>query len=289
LLLVLQICNTIGHPVLEEIKASIMAGQTPNACGTGAINLSYLTKPAGGSNVDYKCVQPNCPDKSYDYYMNVCAPSTSGTDCSPKGFGDCQYITGSMTFVASLGTWNSAQWTAPDATSVQASLTDGDRCYMQGEWITRTTRVLFQCTSKTEQEFTVTEELNNCVFNLVLPVSCSACDPACVHGTCNEQSQCVCDSGWRGSDCSIPVCAPTCEHGVCDVTHKCVCDEGWYGPMCAYNPDDKGMSGGAVAGVAIGCVIAGLVVGGASVFGYLRYKGGTRGAASGYNTMETRA
>lgn len=41
------------------------------ACGAGNIDLSHLTKTPGGGNADYKCVQPNCPDKNYDYYANV--------------------------------------------------------------------------------------------------------------------------------------------------------------------------------------------------------------------------
>jgi len=165
--------------VSEELKQSLVAQATGQAtCGAGSINLSGLTKPAGGSNQDYKCVQVagdeanSCPDKSYDYYMNVCSASTSGPDCSPKGFGICQYITGSMTFVASLGTWGNAQWTAPTSSQVVATITDGDRCYMQGEWITRTSKITFNCGGSTSPYFKVNEELNTCIFNIALNANC---------------------------------------------------------------------------------------------------------------------
>jgi len=43
---------------------------------------------------------------------------------------------------------------------------------MQGEWVTRTAKILFTCTGNTSPNFVVSEELNTCVFNLNLDANC---------------------------------------------------------------------------------------------------------------------
>jgi len=164
-LLVVVVVATDNVKITEELKSSLIAQTTaPNAaCGAGSHSLSGLTKTA--TNSDYKG-----SDASYDYYMNVCAPSTTAQ--GSQGFGIIQYIKGGFVFVASLGTWPLAVWSAPTANSVVATLSDGEKCYIAGEYITRTAIVTFTCSSATNPTFTVSEGQNNCVFNIGLAAVC---------------------------------------------------------------------------------------------------------------------
>ncbi len=69
-----------------------------------------------------------------------------------------------------------------------------------------------------------------------------ACDPACVHGTCDTQAAppaCTCEAGWEGAACdqNIDDCDPnpcqnggTCTDGVAGFT--CACAQGFTGPTC---------------------------------------------------------
>jgi len=166
--LLVAVSAVLAEEAVSEGLQQLLMSQVkdPNACGAGGTDLSSLTK-RGTGNVDYKG-----SDQSYDYYMNVCAVSTSGPDCTPKGFGLCQYITNSLTFVASLGTWNSATW-AKVGNQVVATITDGDKCYISGDWVTRTAKVSFTCTGSTSPTFTVSEDAN-CVFNLGLNANCGS-------------------------------------------------------------------------------------------------------------------
>jgi len=278
-------------------------------CGAGGVDLSHLTR-TGSGNVDYKCVQPDCPDKSYDYYMNVCGSSTSGPDCTPKGFGICQYITGSMTFVASFGTWSTAKWTAPTTNTIVATLTDGDKCYMSGDWITRTAVVTFTCGAFTSNQFTVYEEMNTCKFFISLTATCVSCTPACVHGTCTSINVCTCTTGWSGKVCDVPICA-TCVHGTCIAPNTCRCTDTWWtgpgcdqpvctqvcGPhgrcgapdVCFCEPNWSGptcstqATNSAVIGAGVGAGIGGAAVGALCVFLYFRYRRARDGTT--YNSL----
>ena len=67
------------------------------------------------------------------------------------------------------------------------------------------------------------------------------CDPVCVHGTCTGPDSCICDLGWMGAGCVIPVCGDgifvgleECDDGgadegdgcstQCAIEPGCVCD-----------------------------------------------------------------
>merc|ERR1711968_246076 len=57
------------------------------------------------------------------------------------------------------------------------------------------------------------------------------------HGYCDESGTCLCDSGYTGTDCSIPLCGDNqgcSDKGVCDVnnTFTCKCYDGFTGPTC---------------------------------------------------------
>ncbi|MCH8880450.1 MAG: hypothetical protein IID34_11270 [Planctomycetes bacterium] len=61
----------------------------------------------------------------------------------------------------------------------------------------------------------------------------SDCPNACSgHGIC-ESGSCVCDAGWDGSDCSIPICETPCQNGgTCTAPNTCQCASGWEGGDC---------------------------------------------------------
>lgn len=67
------------------------------------------------------------------------------------------------------------------------------------------------------------------------------------NGTCIAPNTCRCATGWKGSDCSIPICAQTCHHhGNCTNPNVCTCERGWSGtdcsiPICAQECQNKGV------------------------------------------------
>ncbi|TRY65677.1 hypothetical protein DNTS_005530 [Danionella cerebrum] len=69
------------------------------------------------------------------------------------------------------------------------------------------------------------------------------------HGVCVD-GQCVCNRGYQGSDCNVVLCPDECsDHGVC-VDGKCVCDAGFSGSDCSTKscPEDCGEHGVCVDG-----------------------------------------
>lgn len=60
------------------------------------------------------------------------------------------------------------------------------------------------------------------------------CWPKCVHGKCIAPDVCYCESGWKGQDCAHPVCDPECipGQGVCVLPNRCQCFYGWRGDRC---------------------------------------------------------
>ncbi|KAH7942584.1 hypothetical protein HPB49_025605 [Dermacentor silvarum] len=66
---------------------------------------------------------------------------------------------------------------------------------------------------------------------------CDECKPlpGCLHGHCTKPLECICDPGWTGIFCHIPVCSPKChhEHGYCARPNECRCRVGWMGENCS--------------------------------------------------------
>ncbi|XP_076035255.1 uncharacterized protein LOC143021540 [Oratosquilla oratoria] len=61
------------------------------------------------------------------------------------------------------------------------------------------------------------------------------CKPGCnlQHGYCNQPGECKCALGWKGEYCDECLPLPGCQHGSCNTTNfECHCDPGWNGIMC---------------------------------------------------------
>ena len=58
------------------------------------------------------------------------------------------------------------------------------------------------------------------------------------HGTCNRATKaCLCNSGWGGEGCSVPICADNCNgRGACVPldTPTCECNGGFFGRACEH-------------------------------------------------------
>jgi len=66
------------------------------------------------------------------------------------------------------------------------------------------------------------------------------------NGTCILPNVCMCDTGWTGSNCTIPKCKNPCLHnGNCTFPDVCTCERGWEGadcsiPICAQECQNRG-------------------------------------------------
>ncbi|MCH8852050.1 MAG: hypothetical protein IID41_05295 [Planctomycetes bacterium] len=59
------------------------------------------------------------------------------------------------------------------------------------------------------------------------------CEMPCQNGgTCAAPNTCECAAGWEGGDCSIPICTDPCQNGTCTAPDTCLCFRGWGGPVC---------------------------------------------------------
>ena len=61
-----------------------------------------------------------------------------------------------------------------------------------------------------------------------------ACKEGCypIGGYCDQSGECQCNSGWSGTNCSVPDCPNECQNGACNVPNNCVCNDGWSGMNC---------------------------------------------------------
>lgn len=128
------------------------------------------------------------------------------------------------------------------------------------------------------------------------PCQCSSkawkgdfCDEASVYcpnkcsdnGVC-DGGLCVCDQGFKGDDCGVPIfpaegmrgCARSADcgtHGVCDLdktgTGTCVCAEGWEGPDCDVDSEFRAaletskISPGVILVLVVGASFVGMIAG----------------------------
>jgi len=159
-----------------------IAGCQWNTAGN-SWDLSTLYKAVGAG--DYKGT-----DGTYDYKMNVCGASNSGTGCTDKQYSICQFSQASQTFVASLGsfvippTWSvitaapvppAPPKPEPPSAGVQYTFTNGDICWIAGRQQVRTVNNIFRCKQgATEDSVKVEEDQTTCTFYITLntPLGC---------------------------------------------------------------------------------------------------------------------
>ena len=65
-------------------------------------------------------------------------------------------------------------------------------------------------------------------------IGIKTCREGCYQGGgyCDQSGQCHCNSGWSGTNCSVPDCPNECQNGACNVPNNCVCNDGWSGMNC---------------------------------------------------------
>jgi len=187
----------------------------------------------GTGNVDYRGYEKS---PGYDYYYNICKSSTT-PEGDVRGFGACQYVPGTKTFVASLGTWNNVQWSLINPSrpyyGARATIVDGDRCYIKGQWIPRTLNVNLICSVKTKDTFNVTEDVGTCVFNFNHEVDCQLGAQNCVFVDFNNKLKFDLNKlrnqtrDYVGSDSAynyvLNVCGPSVSSSMCARNKQAIC------------------------------------------------------------------
>nr|CCA21046.1 conserved hypothetical protein [Albugo laibachii Nc14] len=54
------------------------------------------------------------------------------------------------------------------------------------------------------------------------------------NGSCVAPNVCECASGWKGSNCTVPICEQICfNRGNCTLPNRCTCEVGWTGSDCS--------------------------------------------------------
>ncbi|XP_065838269.1 protein jagged-1-like [Oscarella lobularis] len=52
------------------------------------------------------------------------------------------------------------------------------------------------------------------------------------HGYCKNPNECICHSGWTGSNCLTCVAKSGCVNGYCINPNECICNSHWLGSLC---------------------------------------------------------
>ena len=126
-----------------------------------------------------------------------------------------------------------------------------------------------------------------CQF-LSCPASCSWNGQCVAAADTSQPPVCLCAPGWSGTDCATEECVPqTCVNGgTCVVSSNnslaCLCSSGYAGYQCQIDLSlegeastapltSRGLSAGAIAGIVIGAVVAGILIALLIIF-FFRYR-----------------
>jgi hypothetical protein len=112
-------------------------------------------------------------DNIYNYKANVCGEDIFGQTHGCNGGSICQFNPDD-TFVANLGKFDGGQptWspidTANPSKGVKYTFTNGDQCYIQGSWRTRTVNANFRCDQPKQADkiASVLEDTTSCTFQI---------------------------------------------------------------------------------------------------------------------------
>jgi hypothetical protein len=120
-------------------------------------------------------------DPNYSYEMNICDTVANVDQCSAAGAMICQTNLGTTQYVATIASWTGTPdgtWNIIDATNpaggAQITFTNGDDCYIWGQWVDRTAIIHLRCGESTSDTFTIAED-SSCTFTIDLtsPYACA--------------------------------------------------------------------------------------------------------------------
>eukprot|EP01012_Entosiphon_sulcatum_P008570 TRINITY_DN14698_c0_g1_i1.p1 TRINITY_DN14698_c0_g1~~TRINITY_DN14698_c0_g1_i1.p1 ORF type:complete len:4384 (-),score=244.51 TRINITY_DN14698_c0_g1_i1:47-12031(-) len=159
----------------------------------------------------------NCISECPGGYLDPCSGNGRCNDTA-QGDGTCTCLSG---------------WAGP-ACSLQCPAIAGSVCAGHGSC--DPTNGTCSCIQTTSLGFWIGVSCNSCAVGY----RGTTCKQMCLHGASIDR-QCICETGWAGSDCSIPcqggTIAPCNNKGRCNDTAagdgSCTCNSGWVGPTCA--------------------------------------------------------
>ncbi|KAG2375034.1 hypothetical protein C9374_010038 [Naegleria lovaniensis] len=99
------------------------------------------------------------------------------------------------------------------------------------------TLLLISCVSSVNLKMCPNNHGAKCELQTQQQTTISHTQQSCGHGTYDPRTRrCKCASGWKGSQCNIPIhkpCPKKCSatHASC-VNGKCQCKPGYHGPQC---------------------------------------------------------
>ncbi|CAB4065666.1 unnamed protein product [Lepeophtheirus salmonis] len=219
------ICREGCNPQLGSCNA-------PGECncieGSTGVNCNECIKKPG-------CVNGECKDKPFEC---VCKEGYEGELCDiPKCRQGCHPMFGSCDEPGECKC--NIGWTGPKC----------DECLPKENCANGCNPQLGSCNAPGEC---------NCMEGST-GVNCNECikKPGCVNGECNGiPFGCVCNDGWDGDLCDIPICSEGCNPklGFCNAPGECNCIEGSTGVNCNECIKKPGCLNGECNGIPFGCV-----------------------------------